>query len=76
MPRAIWKVRVRPARVMASGRHPVISCPANRMLPPSGGTTPEMAWNMVVLPAPLGPISAVMVRGRTAKSTPLSARTP
>ncbi len=76
MPRAIWNVRSRPARVMASGVRPAISCPAKRTLPPSGRSTPLMHWKAVVLPAPLGPISAVMVPARTAKLAPRRACTP
>jgi hypothetical protein len=61
---------------MRSGRQPVMSRPAKRTLPPSGGTTPEMQLNSVVLPAPFGPISPVMRRASTARRTPASACTP
>ena len=76
MPRAIWNVRVRPARVIRSGRQPAMSCPSKVIRPPAGGTTPLMHWKAVVLPAPFGPISAVMVPAPTAKSTPRRAWTP
>jgi hypothetical protein len=38
--------------------------------------TPETQLNSVVLPAPLGPMSPVMVERATDSSTPLSAWTP
>ena len=42
MPRAIWNVRVNPARVIRSGRHPVMVRPAKVTRPPPGRTTPLM----------------------------------
>ena len=75
-PRAIWKVRTSPTPVMRSGRQPVMSRPSNRTLPASGGTSPEMQLNSVVLPAPFGPIRPVMRPASTDRSTPRSACTP
>ena len=34
---------------------PSMACPANRMLPESGRSTPEIRLSAVVLPEPLGP---------------------
>ncbi len=43
---------------MACAGSPVMSSPAKRTLPTVGFTTPVMRWNSVVLPAPLGPMTA------------------
>ena len=75
-PRAIWNVRIKPVVVTRSGRNPVMSWSLKVMRPRSGGITPEMQLNSVVLPAPLGPIKPVMPRGSTVSDTPLSACTP
>ena len=56
----IWKVRTRPSRQMRCGAMPVISRPSKRTLPASGGRKPATMAKSVVLPAPFGPISAVM----------------
>jgi len=61
---------------MRSARQPVMSRPANVTRPPSGGTPPLMQAKAVVLPSPFGPMSAVMVPGRTSKSSPRRAWTP
>jgi len=54
----IWKVRPMPAAQIWSARSPPIGSPANRIPPPSGAYTPATMLNIVVLPAPFGPISA------------------
>jgi len=46
-----------PARAMRCASIPVMSCPASSTLPPRGLIMPEMARMVVVLPAPLEPIS-------------------
>ena len=46
------------------------------MAPPDGGSTPVIRLKVVLLPAPLGPISATISRGRTSKETSLTAITP
>ena len=53
-----------------SARRPAGWCRA------SGGNMPETRLKAVVLPAPLGPISACSVRSRTVKSTPSTALMP
>ena len=58
------------------GPQPAMSRPSSKMRPPSGGTTPVMQLNSVVLPAPFGPISPVMRPASTSRSTPRRARTP
>jgi hypothetical protein len=54
-----WNVRARPSPAMRCGGQPVISVPSKRMLPAVGTSSPEIMLNVVVLPAPLGPIIAV-----------------
>jgi hypothetical protein len=56
----IWKVRTIPRRAMRCTGQPVISCPSKVTLPVLTGRKPAMHANSVVLPAPLGPISATM----------------
>src|SRR5262247_3393953 len=46
------------------------------MRPELTGSAPEMRLNSVVLPAPLGPMSARRSPGRTARATPSTARSP
>src|SRR5215813_14043077 len=46
------------------------------MRPELTGSAPEMRLNSVVLPAPLGPMSARRSPGRTARATPSTARRP
>ncbi len=75
-PRAIWNVRTRPRAVTRCGAQPVTSAPSKTTRPPSGGINPDTQLKSVVLPAPLGPISPVIVPPFTARSTPSSAVTP
>jgi hypothetical protein len=56
----IWKVRAMPRRASVCGGWPVMSVLAYWMRPAVGGRKPETTANSVVLPAPFGPISAVM----------------
>ena len=46
----------RPARATSSG-WPRSGAPRSRISPPASGTTPMIAWSVVDLPAPFGPIS-------------------
>ena len=55
----------------------VMSSPRKAMRPAAGASTPEIAFKVVVLPAPLAPISVTsspcftaMVRSRTASTLP------
>ena len=52
----------------------VSSLPSNKMLPDFAGTRPVIVWRMVVLPAPLAPISAITSPWFTSKEMPLIAR--
>src|SRR5687767_147291 len=54
----------------------VTSRPNNSMRPSVTGSAPAIRLNSVVLPAPLGPMSARRSPGRTASSTPSTARSP
>src|SRR5256885_7436002 len=53
-----------------------MSSPRSRTRPDVGVCRPVMTLNIVVLPAPLGPMSAVTVPGSTANCAPLTAVTP
>jgi hypothetical protein len=64
----IWKVREMPSRQTWWLGSPAIACPANRIAPALGFTVPVMTLNSVVLPAPLGPMTA-----RTSPSSTLMA---
>ena len=58
--RACWKVRTSPAAATACGGLPPIGRPSKRTVPRSGRKKPATRLNSVVLPAPFGPISAVI----------------
>src|SRR5688572_18971021 len=66
----IWNERARPLRERLGAGRCVMSSPAKRMLPESGCNSPETCLMKVVLPAPLGPITACVSPSRTSKSTP------
>ena len=67
--RTIWKVRAMPRRQTASADNPSIGFPAKVIAPPSGAIVPAIMLNSVVLPAPLGPITAKIAPAGTAKLT-------
>ncbi|MCY1537671.1 hypothetical protein D9M68_731760 [compost metagenome] len=72
----IWNERITPMRAICAGRSAVMSVPLKWMEPDDG------AWNLVsrlkqvVLPAPLGPISAWIEPRRTDRLTSLTAVKP
>src|SRR5690242_8745243 len=72
----IWNVRPTPSRQTRRGFRPVMSRPSSRTLPASGGNWPFSMLKQVLLPAPLGPISASISPGARVKETPCTARTP
>src|SRR5262245_21208768 len=74
--RVSWKVRTRPMRAMACGERPAMSRPSNAMRPESGRRKPLTTLNGVVLPAPLGPMSAVTVAALTSNPAPSTACRP
>src|SRR3954466_2933420 len=59
-----------------SGWRPSMRSPAKRIVPSSGGNPPATMLNNVVLPAPLGPITAKMAPCGTEKLTSCTARRP
>ncbi len=66
----IWKVRPTPASHTRSGRRPEICCAVQAHLRRrSARCTPAIMLKIVVLPAPLGPISAWIAPAGTAKQT-------
>src|SRR5688572_8322936 len=70
----IWNERARPLRARLAAGSRVMSSPANEMRPASGRRLPA-SWPMkVVLPAPLGPITACVSPSATSKSMPSLAR--
>src|SRR5688572_29187312 len=66
----IWKERARPLRERRGAGRAVMSSPPKRTSPASGCSSPEICLMKVVLPAPLGPITACVSPSRTSKSTP------
>ena len=72
----IWNVRATPARESALGFPPVMSRPSRRTQPAFTDVWPLIMLKVVVLPAPLGPISATISPALTANETPFTARKP
>ncbi len=72
----IWKVRPMPRRHTASGVNPSMRTPANVTVPSSGARAPAIMANRVVLPAPLGPITAKISPAATSKLTWSTATRP
>src|SRR5690606_4477582 len=58
---AIWKVRDKPHSNNSCAGMPVTFLPFSHMVPDVGANAPATMLNMVVLPAPLGPIRPVIV---------------
>ena len=65
-----------PSRATRLGRVAAIPCPAKRIVPALGCTTPSSMLNSVVLPAPLGPMMPTISPVRMLKLTSSTARTP
>ncbi len=72
----IWKVRPRPRLRRRWADSPETLTPFSTMSPPLGGRLPASRSNMVVLPAPLGPIRPRISPRRTSKDTSLTASSP
>jgi hypothetical protein len=68
--------RMTPRRAICAGCSRVMSCPLKRMVPDVGVRNFVSRLKHVVLPAPLGPISAWMEPRRTARFTSLTAVKP
>src|SRR5688572_11477158 len=71
-----WKVRPIPAAHTWSGRSPSILFFSKRISPASGAYTPAIRLKMVVLPAPFGPIRALMLPRGISKEASRTARSP
>src|SRR3977135_4530019 len=72
----IWNERTSPMRAMVEGRAPVISAPLKNICPRVGERKCVSRLKQVVLPAPLGPISAWMRPRLTLRLTSLTATKP
>jgi hypothetical protein len=70
---AVWNVRPTPAVAMRCGGKPSMRPPASHTEPASAPSWPLMMLKQVVLPAPLGPISATISPAPSAKETSSSA---
>src|SRR2546423_9311098 len=70
----IWNERASPLRARRGAGSAVMSSPAKTMRPASGRRLPASWLMKVVLPAPLGPITACVSPSRTSKSMPSLAR--
>src|SRR6185369_4024693 len=72
----IWNERASPRCERAAADSVVTSAPANLIVPASGRSTPESWPISVVLPAPLGPMTASVSPSATSRSTPSVATRP
>src|SRR5213078_296658 len=72
----IWNERASPSRDRAGASRRVTSRPAKRVVPASGLRSPASWPISVVLPAPLGPMSACVSPSSTSRSTRSVARRP
>src|SRR5574344_520812 len=71
-----WNVLAIPSLQTLSAGVPVISFPSKKTFPLVGVSRPVMLLKSVVFPAPLGPISPVIIFFSTKKSTLFTAMTP
>ncbi len=65
-----------PISAMSRDARPATSWPRNFTLPDVGSSTPDTRLNIVLLPAPLGPISATISPARTASAISFTATRP
>src|SRR5471030_18025 len=72
----IWNERITPMRAICAGRARLMSPPLNKIWPELGTRNLLSKLKQVVLPAPLGPISAWMWPRRTFRFTSLTAVYP
>ena len=72
----IWNVRPTPSRQIARGLRPTVSSPSSVIRPLSGVFWPLSMSKQVLLPAPLGPISARISPARNSNDTLRTAWTP
>ncbi len=69
----IWKVRAMPTATRLCAGQAVMSCSSKMIVPRVGGKKPLIRLKKVVLPAPLGPITARSSPGSTVIETSLTA---
>ena len=74
--RTPWNVRAMPSRAALAGLSLVRSVPSKLIRPPDSCCSLLIALNSVVLPAPLGPMRAVIVPSCTSNDTSLTAFSP
>ena len=74
--RMFWNVRAMPSAARRSGGKRPMSRPFSAMRPALAAVMPEMRLNSVVLPAPLGPITACTAPVATCMSTASTATSP
>ena len=74
--RGNWKLRARPSRVRSCAAIPSSFRPANRTLPLSLRSVPQMQFTSVLLPEPLGPTRPTRSPCCTASSISASAMNP
>ena len=72
----IWNVRPTPSRQICRGFSPPMLRPSNSTVPLSAAIWPLSMLKQVVLPAPLGPISASSSPAATLNETSDTACTP
>src|SRR5690349_9442355 len=73
----IWNERAMPSAARRAGPSLDMSAPAKRIAPESGLSSPESWPISVVLPAPLGPITAWISPGaRDSETSPVATRPP
>lgn len=70
----IWNERDRPAASILWGGRPVTSRPSKCTVPALGRIAPLIRLNRLLLPAPLGPITAVICPARASKLKSCTAR--
>ena len=71
-----WNDRPIPSRAILQCGRPRMDLPSQITLPRSGTTCPVIKLNSVVLPAPFGPTSVVMMPARSANETSSTAFNP
>ena len=74
--RMFWNVRATPNSAILYGGNPIRLRPSNVIAPLEGGVRPLSKLNIVVLPAPFGPISPKISPIVTSKLTSLTAISP
>ena len=66
----IWNFRPTPCWAIWVSDHAVVSWPSKKNLPECTWRSPEIVFSVVVLPAPLAPISVVIVPSSTENEMP------